>query len=40
MRGHSSIIQMHDYEVGDDYVHMVMECGDQVWSVGYFRAPQ
>jgi hypothetical protein len=30
MRGHGCIIQMHDYEVGDDYVYMVMECGEQV----------
>jgi len=29
LRGHSCIIHMEDYEIGDDYVYMVMECGDQ-----------
>ena len=29
LRGETSIIHMKDYEVGDDYVHMVMECGEQ-----------
>ncbi len=30
LRGHASIIHMEDYEIGDDYVYMVMECGEQV----------
>ena len=29
LRGERSIIHMKDYEVGPDYVHMVMECGEQ-----------
>lgn len=29
LRGESSIIHMQDFEVGEDYVHMVMECGEQ-----------
>ena len=29
LRGESCIIHMKDYEVGEDYVHMVMECGEQ-----------
>lgn len=29
LRGHSCIIHMEDYEIGEDYVYMVMECGDQ-----------
>lgn len=29
LRGETCIIHMKDYEVGEDYVHMVMECGEQ-----------
>ena len=29
LRGQTSIIHMKDYEIGRDYVHMVMECGEQ-----------
>ncbi|EKX48338.1 hypothetical protein GUITHDRAFT_136848 [Guillardia theta CCMP2712] len=29
LRGQPSIIHMEDYEIGDDLVYMVMECGEQ-----------
>ena len=40
MRGHGCIIQMHDYEVGEDYVYMVMECGEQVRPAPAPRCPR